>query len=168
MLPAWLEDETATVPEYAAFVGAGSSGGPSPRDRRQLRRRRDVPPGRHLPRGVADRLPDRGRGRRGDALVFGLPHPNEPIGGLTAVHLARRLADDADLRERLGHRWHVVACIDPDGLRLNEGWLAGPFTREHYLRHFYRPAGDEQVEWTFPRGPQAGLLRRRRCPRPWP
>jgi hypothetical protein len=85
-----------------------------------------------------------------EALVFGLPHPNEPIGGLTAVHLARRLATDADLRARLGHTWRIVACIDPDGLRLNEGWLKGPFTREHYARHFYRQAGPEQIEWTFP------------------
>jgi hypothetical protein len=85
-----------------------------------------------------------------EALVFGLPHPNEPIGGLTAVHLARRLAADAGLRARLGHTWRIVACIDPDGLRLNEGWLKGPFTREHYARHFYRQAGAEQIEWTFP------------------
>jgi hypothetical protein len=33
---------------------------------------------------------------------------------------------------------------------LNEGWLKGPFTREHYARNFYRSAGDEQVEWSFP------------------
>jgi hypothetical protein len=85
-----------------------------------------------------------------EAVVFGLPHPNEPIGGLTTLHLARRLAEDADLRGRLGHTWHLVPCIDPDGLRLNEGWLAGPYTRAHYARHFYRPAGAEQVEWTFP------------------
>nr|WP_238356689.1 M14 family zinc carboxypeptidase [Kribbella italica] len=85
-----------------------------------------------------------------DALVFGLPHPNEPIGGLSAIHLARRLCEDSALRDRLGLRWHIIACIDPDGLRLNEGWLKGPFTREHYARNFYRPAGDEQVEWTFP------------------
>jgi hypothetical protein len=84
------------------------------------------------------------------ALVFGLPHPNEPIGGLTALHLAQRLLADPGLRRRLGHRWHIVACIDPDGLRLNEGWLKGPFTRVHYARHFYRQAGPEQVEWTFP------------------
>lgn len=91
-------------------------------------------------------------GRPGDptALVFGLPHPNEPIGGLTALHLAARLCADPGLRARLGHRWHIIACIDPDGLRLNEGWLAGPFTRAHYARHFYRPAGPDQVEWTFP------------------
>ncbi|NIH81419.1 M14 family zinc carboxypeptidase [Amycolatopsis viridis] len=84
------------------------------------------------------------------ALVFGLPHPNEPIGGLTALHLAARLCADPGLRARLRHRWRIIACIDPDGLRLNEGWLAGPITREHYARHFYRPAGPDQVEWTFP------------------
>jgi hypothetical protein len=85
-----------------------------------------------------------------DALVVGLPHPNEPIGGLTALHLARRLAEDRALRARLGHRWHIVTCIDPDGLRLNEGWLKGPYTRDHYARHFYRQAGPEQIEWSFP------------------
>ncbi|GAA5066618.1 hypothetical protein HNP84_000978 [Thermocatellispora tengchongensis] len=84
------------------------------------------------------------------ALVGAMPHPNEPIGGLTVVHLARRLCEDPGLRARTGYTWHIVACLDPDGTRLNEGWFAGPFTKSHYGRHFYRPAGDEQVEWTFP------------------
>lgn len=149
VLPEWLEDETATVPEHAAFLGpdaledrlreiaAGSRGVAT--YRRAGTSRGGSPIG-CLTVGEGDR----------DAVVFGLPHPNEPIGGLTAVHLAERMTADDGLRERLGHRWHIVACIDPDGLRLNEGWLAGPFTREHYLRNFYRPAGDEQVEWTFP------------------
>ncbi|HZZ96836.1 MAG TPA: hypothetical protein VFE19_07475, partial [Jatrophihabitantaceae bacterium] len=42
------------------------------------------------------------------------------------------------------------ACIDPDGTRLNEGWFAGTLSRPDYGREFYRPAPDEQVEWTFP------------------
>ena len=84
------------------------------------------------------------------ALVFAHPHPNEPIGGLTSLHLTRRLCEDADLRERLGYTWHIVPCIDPDATRLNEGWFAGPFTPTNYARQFYRPAGNEQVEWTFP------------------
>lgn len=94
--------------------------------------------------------PVAGDERRPSALVFALPHPNEPIGGLTAVHLARRLCEDADLRASTELVWHVVACIDPDGTRLNEGWFDGPFTRTHYGRHFYRPAGPEQIEWSFP------------------
>lgn len=85
-----------------------------------------------------------------DALVFAMPHPNEPVGALTSLHLARRLCEDSVLRDRLGLRWTVVPCIDPDGTRLNEGWFRGPFTPTHYGRNFYRPAGDEQVEWTFP------------------
>lgn len=85
-----------------------------------------------------------------EALVFGGVHPNEPIGGLTALHLAATLCTVPELRHRLGYSWTVVPCIDPDGMRLNEGWFKGPFLRSHYGRHFYRPAGEEQVEWTFP------------------
>lgn len=84
------------------------------------------------------------------AIVAAGPHPNEPIGGLTVSHLAARLCADDRLRRDTGYTWHLVACLDPDGTRLNEGWFAGPFTRTHYARHFYRPAPDEQVEWTFP------------------
>ncbi|GIJ43915.1 zinc carboxypeptidase [Virgisporangium aliadipatigenens] len=84
------------------------------------------------------------------AIVFGGVHPNEPVGGLTAVHLVRTLAADAGLRARLGFTWHVIPCIDPDGMRLNEGWFAGPLSWGSYGRAFYRPAPDEQVEWTFP------------------
>ena len=99
---------------------------------------------------TVERRPGEAPGAVPEALAFGLPHPNEPIGGLTALHLAERLCTDPGLRERLGHRWRIVDCADPDGLRLNEGWLKGPFTRSHYARHFYRPAGRDQVEWTFP------------------
>jgi hypothetical protein len=90
-----------------------------------------------------------GRGSR-HALVFAFPHPNEPVGGLTSIELVNLLARDGDLCEELDLTWHVVPCIDPDGARLNEGWFGGPFTRTHYARHFYRPAPDEQVDWTFP------------------
>lgn len=84
------------------------------------------------------------------AVVAAGPHPNEPIGGLTVTHLAARLCADRGFRESTGFTWHLIGCLDPDGTRLNEGWFAGPFTKAHYGRHFYRPAADEQVEWTFP------------------
>ncbi|HEY3559071.1 MAG TPA: M14 family zinc carboxypeptidase [Kribbella sp.] len=149
MLPAWLQDELESVPEIEVFATADELVD-------ELTRLHDRHPEvTSLRRVGTSRLGDPllclTIGSAGeDALVFGLPHPNEPIGGLTALHLAGRLCEDAALRERLGHRWHVISCIDPDGLRLNEGWLKGPFTREHYARNFYRPAGDEQIEWTFP------------------
>ena len=145
----WIAEEMATVPDARAFPGADA-----------------------LERGLLElsgRYPDTvthrrvGTSRLGDpitavqigdgprhALVFGLPHPNEPVGGLTALHLAERLAASPELRRRFGLTFTIVACIDPDGLRLNEGWLNGPYTRTHYARHFFRPAGDRQIEWTFP------------------
>lgn len=90
-----------------------------------------------------------GHGTR-QALLVGGPHPNEPVGFLTLLHLARRLAEDEDLRDGLGYTWNLIPCIDPDGARLNEGWYGGPLTIEHYHRHFYRPALRNQPEWTFP------------------
>ena len=84
------------------------------------------------------------------ALVVGGVHPNEPIGSLTILHLTEQLASDAAFRGQLDTTWHIVPCADPDGMRLNEGWFADPSDRERYAREFYRPAPDEQVEWTFP------------------
>lgn len=104
-----------------------------------------------------------GRTRRGDpielltikggeqqAFVFGGPHPNEPIGTMTIEYLTRRLCEDAALRDELGFTWHFIKSIDADGMRLNEGWFAGPFTPTNYARHFFRPAPFDQIEWTFP------------------
>ncbi|MFI6076238.1 M14 family zinc carboxypeptidase [Actinoplanes sp. NPDC051343] len=155
-LPRWLLDELSTVPSYDAFAGvdelhAGLRGiADRYPDIARLRRCGSSQQGDPLWCLTVHRRPGEEPGSAPEALAFGLPHPNEPIGGLTALHLAERLCSDADLRARLGHRWRIVDCADPDGLRLNEGWLRGPFTRAHYARHFYRPAGNDQVEWTFP------------------
>jgi len=89
-------------------------------------------------------------GARGRALVIGQPHPNEPIGMATIVAMVEGLLRHPALLEQYAVDWHFVPVADPDGTRLNEGWFAGPFTREHYARSFFRPAGDQQVEWTFP------------------
>ncbi|WP_029137062.1 M14 family metallopeptidase [Nakamurella lactea] len=145
----WISGQMATVPEYDRFAGADelerqltevAAEFPDVAVRRRIATSRLGDPIHALQVGEGDR----------QALVFALPHPNEPVGGLTAVHLARQLCADPELRRRIGLRFTIVGCIDPDGLRLNEGWLAGPFTRTHYARHFFRPAGDRQVEWTFP------------------
>lgn len=90
-----------------------------------------------------------GQGRH-NAFLFGCPHPNEPIGAMMVHHLTNLFCRDAALRESLDYTWHVIPCVDPDGTRLNEGWFAGPYTPMNYARHFYRPAPDQQVEFTFP------------------
>jgi hypothetical protein len=84
------------------------------------------------------------------ALLFGMPHPNEPIGSMMLEFFSQRLAEDEGLRESLGYTWYIVKCIDPDGTRLNEDWFKGPFTLENYARHYYRPPAYQQVAWTFP------------------
>jgi hypothetical protein len=84
------------------------------------------------------------------ALLFAMPHPNEPIGSMMLEYLSLRLADDDALCRSLGYTWHLVKCIDPDGTRLNEGWFKGPFSIENYARHYYRPPSFQQVAWTFP------------------
>ncbi|MFI7637316.1 M14 family zinc carboxypeptidase [Nonomuraea sp. NPDC049400] len=82
-----------------------------------------------------------------DAVVIAGPHPNEPVGALTVLTLVKLLCQDPGL---LDFRWHIVACADPDGARLNEGWYGKPGDRRAYAEHFYRPDLAEQVEWTFP------------------
>jgi hypothetical protein len=84
------------------------------------------------------------------ALVFGMPHPNEPIGSMMLDFFSRRLAEDDELRKALGYTWYLVKCIDPDGTRLNEGWFKAPFSLENYARSYYRPPAHQQVAWTFP------------------
>ncbi|HHX28725.1 MAG TPA: zinc carboxypeptidase [Firmicutes bacterium] len=85
-----------------------------------------------------------------NALIFGCPHPNEPIGSMLLEHFARSLAEDPELRKDLGFTWYIIKCWDVDGAKLNENWFKGPFTLRNYIGNIYRPAGFEQVDWTFP------------------
>lgn len=90
-----------------------------------------------------------GSGKK-NALLFAMPHPNEPIGSMMLEFLTEKLATDKALREKLDTTWHIIKCIDIDGTRLNEGWFKGPFSVTHYARNYYRPPSFQQVEWTFP------------------
>lgn len=84
------------------------------------------------------------------ALIFAMPHPNEPIGSMMVDYFSERLAAYDELRNSLDFTWYLIKCVDPDGMRLNEGWFKGPFTITNYARDFYRPPSHLQVEWTFP------------------
>ena len=90
-----------------------------------------------------------GRGMR-NALLVGTPHPNEPIGCLTIEFLIEHLQQDPSLAGELDFTWHFIKTIEPDGLRLNEGWLKRVHDPATYLHHYFRPAFDEQAEYTFP------------------
>ncbi|NEA67925.1 dehydrogenase [Streptomyces sp. SID12488] len=87
-----------------------------------------------------------GHGSR-QALVVAGPHANEPVGGATALRLAERALADPGPAVRADATWNLLLCLDPDGSRRNEGWLAGPYTLGHYFRNFFRPGFREQPEW---------------------
>ncbi|HQG03031.1 MAG TPA: hypothetical protein PK838_01710 [Thermoleophilia bacterium] len=89
-----------------------------------------------------------GRGPLRAALV-GVPHPEEQVGSLVLDHLLRLLVE-TDLAERLGFRFSIIRAIDPDGMRLNECWFDEPLDVAGFLLRQYRPAANEQFEWTFP------------------
>lgn len=84
------------------------------------------------------------------ALMFGCPHPNEPIGTMMLEYFSEELAKNEELRKELDYTWYIVKVWDVDGLKLNEKWLKGPYTLYNYSRNFFRPAGHQQVDWTFP------------------
>lgn len=90
-----------------------------------------------------------GKGKH-NALLFGCPHPNEPIGAMMLDALSELLAkDDPRLRD-LDYTWYLIKVIDIDGTKLNEKWFADSSSIRKYAENFYRPAGYQQVEWTFP------------------
>ncbi|MDG4865986.1 M14 family zinc carboxypeptidase, partial [Streptomyces sp. T-3] len=83
-----------------------------------------------------------GRAER-DVLVVAGAHANEPVGGPTALRLARQVADEPKLRHDTS--WHFLLCADPDGASLYSA--LAPRTLFDYHRGFFRPAGPEQPEW---------------------
>jgi hypothetical protein len=83
-------------------------------------------------------------------LLIGAPDPWEQAGCMMLEYLSRRLAEDPALADQLGFTWYLVKCVDPDHMRLNEGWSQGPLSFEAFARHYFRPPWDQQVDWTYP------------------
>lgn len=102
------------------------------------------------------RLLSVGHGSR-QVLVVAGPHANEPVGGATTLRLAERVLADPRLTEGADATWNLLLSVDPDGLRHNEGWLAGPYTLGRYFRNFFRPGFLEQPEW-LPAGAAGATL----------
>ncbi|PXF33663.1 hypothetical protein KU43_07030 [Mesotoga sp. SC_NapDC2] len=84
-------------------------------------------------------------------LMYGFPHPNEPIGSMMLDYLSQQLVENEAFRNTFKDvSWYIVKVADNDGAKLNEGWFRGPYTPLNYALNFYRPASFQQVEWTFP------------------
>ncbi|WP_115744012.1 M14 family zinc carboxypeptidase [Streptomyces sp. CB09001] len=94
-----------------------------------------------------------GHGTR-HVLVVARPHPDEPVGGATALALAERVAGGdrrSPATDPEAVTWDIVLCLDPDGAALSEGIeaaTAGPApTLSAYYRAAFRPVAAEQPEW---------------------
>ncbi len=105
--------------------------------------------GGHSRKGHPIKVIKIGKGSK-TTLLFGCPHPNEPIGAMMLDFLSEELASNEELRNHFDYTWYIVKVIDPDGTKLNEGWFSNPQSIRSYAEHFYRPPGYLQVEWTFP------------------
>ncbi len=84
------------------------------------------------------------------ALMYGCPHPNEPIGTMMLDYFSEALASNKELRDELDYTFIIIKTVDPDGTKLNEGWFKGDLSIKKYAKNFYRPEADKQVDWTFP------------------
>ncbi|MFI9334292.1 M14 family zinc carboxypeptidase [Streptomyces althioticus] len=87
-------------------------------------------------------------------LVVARPHPDEPVGAVTALALAERVARGdgrTPATDPARVTWDVVLCLDPDGAALSDGLkeaTAGPAPAlERYFRTAFRPVAAEQPEW---------------------
>ncbi|MFE4263514.1 M14 family zinc carboxypeptidase [Streptomyces sp. NPDC056883] len=76
-----------------------------------------------------------------NVLVVAGAHANEPVGGATALALARHLIRVP----AAGTAWHFLLCADPDGAALHR--TPRPYSLLDYHRNFFRPPGPEQPEW---------------------
>ncbi|MET9882884.1 M14 family zinc carboxypeptidase [Streptomyces sp. NPDC006430] len=81
--------------------------------------------------------------RGAGVLVVAGAHANEPVGGATALALARRVIHDPSTLA--GRGWHFLLCADPDGAALHR--TPRPHSLLDYHRSFFRPPGPEQPEW---------------------
>jgi hypothetical protein len=87
------------------------------------------------------------------ALIYGFPNPEEPVGGLLIDYFSQKLAESVSLLRELDYTWYFVKCIDPDGAKLNEGFLKGPLTPYNFAMNYYRTpeqlAGEENFPYRF-------------------
>ena len=89
------------------------------------------------------------------ALVVAGPHPDEPVGGATALVLAEQVARGERLFAATDPAlvtWDFVLCLDPDGAAVSEAGTeettaAAVPTLRSYYRTTYRPIAAEQPEW---------------------
>ncbi|MGW5126742.1 M14 family zinc carboxypeptidase [Streptomyces sp. NPDC004069] len=87
-------------------------------------------------------------------LVVARPHPDEPVGGATALALAEQVVCGERLSAATDPAivtWDIILCLDPDGAALSQGIEEATARADHTLASYYgtayRPVAAEQPEW---------------------
>ena len=81
------------------------------------------------------------------ALLVGLPHPEEPVGTL-ALEYGLPLLADGLVASRFN--FSVIKAGDPDATLLNEPWFDDPYDLTGFLLRVYRPPLHDQVRVDVP------------------
>jgi hypothetical protein len=89
-----------------------------------------------------------GRGKH-NALIYGFPNPEEPVGGLLLEYLSSALVRFDEL-EQLDYTWYIIKCVDPDGASLTQDYLKGPYTPYNFSLNYYRTPDFATGELAFP------------------
>lgn len=85
-----------------------------------------------------------------NALVYGFPNPEEPVGGLVCEYFANALAENEEFLKETDYTWYIVKCIDPDGAKLNDGFIKGEPTIYNFTMNYYRSPLSKTGEECFP------------------
>lgn len=85
-----------------------------------------------------------------NALIHGFPNSEEPYGGNLLTYLAKALAENPGVTERLDYTWYLVPCSDPDAARRNEGFQSGDKSVLSFCLNYYRTPGSLTPEMCFP------------------
>jgi hypothetical protein len=85
-----------------------------------------------------------------NALIYGFPNPEEPVGGVLLDYMANQFLKNRSLLREMDFTWYAIACIDPDGARLNNGFLKGPLTPLNFAKNYYRTPTTLTGEENFP------------------
>ncbi len=82
-------------------------------------------------------------------VIVGVPHSDEPLGSLVALHLLRWLTDHPEA-DAFGWRWLIVPVLERSGMRLNEGWFNNLDSFDAMAKTYFREPVEDQYEWSFP------------------
>ena len=85
-----------------------------------------------------------------NALVYGFPNPEEPVGGLVCEYFANALAENEEFLKETDYTWYIIKCIDPDGAKLNDGFIKGEPTPYNFTMNYYRSPLFKTGEECFP------------------